>query len=395
VTGVLAPFLGDSQNVAPETTPDQGAYPPALRAILDQTADPSWNHQQPAGALAGALAAPQTPAEQTQRLQAAAQALVAARRSPTSASDLLGQVRQQTSGVNVPMLAAAGAFLQPTKTGGFGESLGNAMTTGASALQHQQQQQEQAALRAAMADDTAAYRERMADASNTRAEAYADSVQNMARYRQLMADLKASGQDQARSLAILKMQMTRDGVDEATQRAITVALIRADAQGYNTDARTGVAYDRMALDRERLEAQRAHWMRSDAAAAERARLSQLGINTRMIDSAMLAASKDIGVITGKKEPGPVIDKWLQEALRQSDNVGGDGSGGGGGAAAPAPGDAREGGERGAPGSPRGLRAATPQEDQQAAAWLQQYGDTPEKRRYLADQMRQRGVKWGP
>lgn len=390
-------FVGSDPH-DPTGSPDQGAYTPEFRQLLSRVQNPPVAAGPapaagPTGALTPALGGDPAAGMKAARMDQAMATLTAARRG-MSAADILAQTRAQQP-FNVPMMAAAGALLAPTRTGQFGESLGNALTHGASALQHQQQADEQAALRAAQMDDTAAWREQTAQAQNTRANAYADNVQNMAQHRQTMANLKAAGLDQAQRIAVMKAQLQREGYDETTQRAIITALIRADASDYRTDAQSGLGYDRLAHDRDKLEAQRAHWLRSDAAAAERARLSQLGINTRMIDSAMLAASKDIGVITGKKEPGPVIDKWLQEALRQRDNVGGDGSGGGGGAAAPAPGDAREGGERGAPGSPRGLRAATPQEDQQAAAWLQQYGDTPEKRRYLADQMRQRGVKWGP
>lgn len=382
MTGVLAPFLGDSQNVAPETTPDQGAYPPALRAILDQTADPSWNHQQPAGALAGALAAPQTPAEQTQRLQAAAQALVAARRSPTSASDLLGQVRQQTSGVNVPMLAAAGAFLQPTKTGGFGESLGNAMTTGASALQHQQQQQEQAALRAAMADDTAAYRERMADASNTRAEAYAGNVENLAKYRDLMANLKASGQDMTRSLAILRMEMTRDGVDQRTQAMIEAALIRAGASTYRTDSQTGVARDRLALDARKFEANAARWLASAEAKQREADLKQQGFKEAAIRTAMASAAKDPRLWTGKAKVDDLIAEYLK----------GHAAAGGGQGAAPTAGAAPAAAAPPPAKATPALREPSAAEQTEAQQWLKQNGDTPENRQYLNDQIKQRGLR---
>lgn len=49
---------------------------------------------------------------------------------------------------NLPMMAAAGAMLQPTRTGGFAESLGNALTAGAGEAQKQRELIENAALRA-------------------------------------------------------------------------------------------------------------------------------------------------------------------------------------------------------------------------------------------------------
>lgn len=93
---------------------------------------------------------------------------------------------------NLPLLAAAGAMLAPTRTGGFAESLGNAFSSGAATAEQQRQLQEQTALRRAQMDQNAIYRQQMAqvaqqraDTGDRRADTY-DAV-NAARVQQLQA----------------------------------------------------------------------------------------------------------------------------------------------------------------------------------------------------------------
>jgi hypothetical protein len=77
-------------------------------------------------------------------------------------------VLRASSGVN-PMLAAAGAMLAPTHTGGFSESLGNAFTAYSRAGAEERNQDEQAAQRLLQAQWQNDYRQQMAAASTSRA----------------------------------------------------------------------------------------------------------------------------------------------------------------------------------------------------------------------------------
>ena len=79
----------------------------------------------------------------------------------------------QDPGFNVPMMAMAGAMLQPTRTGGFAESLGNALGVGAAETQKQREMLENEALRLQQQDDTRAYREGMLANTANRNDSYA------------------------------------------------------------------------------------------------------------------------------------------------------------------------------------------------------------------------------
>ena len=74
---------------------------------------------------------------------------------------------------NLPQLAAAGAMLAPTRTGGFSESLGNAFSAGSQEAMKQRELIENAALRAQQQEYLANYHQQIADArtqdANTRA----------------------------------------------------------------------------------------------------------------------------------------------------------------------------------------------------------------------------------
>jgi hypothetical protein len=79
---------------------------------------------------------------------------------------------QQNGGVNLPLLAAAGALLAPTRGGGFGESLGNAMTAAVPVAQKQQAVEEQRALQAAQMDwNNALRKEQLANQTYARQQA--------------------------------------------------------------------------------------------------------------------------------------------------------------------------------------------------------------------------------
>lgn len=81
------------------------------------------------------------------------------------------------NGSNLPMLAAAGAMLRPTRTGGFAESLGNAFDAGAGAIQAQRALQENALLRAQQMEMNDQWRKAMIDVRNRHEDSYAINAQ--------------------------------------------------------------------------------------------------------------------------------------------------------------------------------------------------------------------------
>jgi hypothetical protein len=104
---------------------------------------------------------------------------------PVNNQGALQSGQQDGVNVNLPLLAAAGALLTPTRTGGFAESLGNAFTSGAGALSQQRQMEEQARLREAQQAATAAYRQDVLAINQQRANTQADT--GAARVAQLQA----------------------------------------------------------------------------------------------------------------------------------------------------------------------------------------------------------------
>ena len=84
----------------------------------------------------------------------------------------------QDPGFNVPMMAMAGAMLQPTRTGGFAESLGNALSVGAQETQRQREMLENEALRQQQQEDNRIWR--MGQLANTaqRNDFYGQGIQN-------------------------------------------------------------------------------------------------------------------------------------------------------------------------------------------------------------------------
>lgn len=131
-----------------------------------------------------------------------AQAILAAGGGPPPGAGMDNALRaaggplasQMDGATNLPLLAAAGALLKPTRTGGFAESLGGAMEAGAGALSQQRQLEENARLRAAQLADTAAWRQGMVGVNQQRAGSY----QQMADAR---TDQAAAAQERAANAA--------------------------------------------------------------------------------------------------------------------------------------------------------------------------------------------------
>lgn len=94
---------------------------------------------------------------------------------------------------NIPMLAAAGAFLKPTHSGGFSEALGNAFSAAVPEIDKQRQLAETAQLRKAQMDQTGAIWGGRLGIQGDRAETYRQSVAGRLAVQNRVADLKAAG----------------------------------------------------------------------------------------------------------------------------------------------------------------------------------------------------------
>lgn len=111
-------------------------------------------------------------------------------------------VLRASSGVN-PMIAAAGAMLSPTRTGGFSESLGNAFTAYAHGAETERSQDEQSAQRLLQAQWQNDYRQQMASAATSRAASYGTSVADKSQLIQAQSsmDMARAAMLQARAAA--------------------------------------------------------------------------------------------------------------------------------------------------------------------------------------------------
>jgi hypothetical protein len=103
---------------------------------------------------------------------------------------------QQPGAVNLPLLAAAGAMLEPTHSGGFAEALGKAFTAAVPPAEQQRSLQEQAQLRKAQMDTNAAIWGARVGVQADRANTYADSVANRFAVQSRANVLKAQGLDE-------------------------------------------------------------------------------------------------------------------------------------------------------------------------------------------------------
>lgn len=295
----------------------QGPYAPALAALVQRLNGPPRpaGPQQPRGALNAAVAPAAAPLDDT---PGAAAAGVGGQNIDPDAAAKTERIRQamailQAGGgvpserpgaVNLPLLAAAGAMLAPTRTGGFAESLGNSMTAGAGALQQQRQQDETARLREAQQADTAAWRQGMLGVNQQNANTREMSVQAKQWVAERTLVLKAQGMSDTAAYRQALIDARLAGIDSREQIAADNREARSGDVRYRTDART-------ATEEAKLEAQRARWLKSDTAKAEDQRLRRMGIDSRMINSALLAASRDIQVMTGKKSVQQAVDEWLR------------------------------------------------------------------------------------
>lgn len=273
---------------------------------------------------------------------------------------------QQAGAINVPLLAAAGALLSPTRGGGFGESLGNAATVGAKAIHDQRQQDETARLRQSQAASLADWRTGMLGVNQQNA----DTRQWVARRT---AALKAQGMSDMAAYRQASLEARYAGIDAAQERA----QLRSGDVRYTADRRAQTAQETEA-------GRQARFLASQDAKALAQELQRKGIDSRLINSAMIAASKDLQVITGKKS----LRKAVEEALQVSRDAMGTSPSGG----APAPAPARQPSGAGAPNPSIVPRAALPEEVQAAR---QAIADDPANRAIVLERFRQSNVQPPP
>ena len=114
---------------------------------------------------------------------------------------------------NLALLAAAGAMLQPTHGGTFGESLGNAVTAGASVAIEQRKQMENAALRIQQQMMNNDYHQMMGASAMSRAQSYgqnADTKSELANSQEILNQARIGNMTQIAALRALNAQTSAD-----------------------------------------------------------------------------------------------------------------------------------------------------------------------------------------
>jgi len=165
---------------------------------------------------------------------------------------------QREGATNLPMLAAAGAMLQPTHSGGFAEALGRAFSAAVPVAEQDRATYENALLRKAQMDQTALYQQGMlgvrnktADASTMRAAAYKAFSEEKARLMQggldeKTADHQAHLAQDAGKLDVLAQHYADMAANY--QRTGDQRDVSNDLRGQSLQ----LGRERIALDRERL-----------------------------------------------------------------------------------------------------------------------------------------------
>ena len=170
---------------------------------------------------------------------------------------------------NLPLLAAAGAMLKPTRTGSFSESLGNAFDAGAGAAQQQRQLQEQSLLRGQQQDmmnqwhmGMVGARQESADANMRRAQDYglktqADVAVGTARASYLQAKMNLEKSTNGRWTIVGVDTATGLPIELDTQHGTTklgdqqIGMKPAEAARSQAAAGTNAGRDQRAAERNR------------------------------------------------------------------------------------------------------------------------------------------------
>ena len=198
-------------------------------ATTSQPADTAWDvppdtPQQSQGALA--QGAPLGgPRGQVDRIQQATQRLADQQilKNAGIGTPAILDPSQQPGAVNLPLLAAAGAMLEPTHSGGFAEALGKAFTAAVPPAEQQRSLQEQAQLRKAQIDTNAAIWGARVGVQANRANTYADSVANRFAVQSRANDLKAQGLDEKTANDQANQELGQGKLDALVQHYTTTA----------------------------------------------------------------------------------------------------------------------------------------------------------------------------
>lgn len=188
---------------------DPGGWDEGYPAALGQQADAGPAPQQ-RPALSGLTQQQMQKQQQIQRMQDAQAILMAGGAMPPTQRSQV-QTFDGPGWSNLPMLAAAGAMLGPTRTGGIAESLGRGFEAGAGAAEQQRSLIENAALRQQQQEFQNSWRQQQVENTRNRNDAYFERVQ--AQNQKSIAD---AATDQARA-AYLTARAAMTGVSKPNE----------------------------------------------------------------------------------------------------------------------------------------------------------------------------------
>lgn len=263
------------------------------------TSDPANDQGSATGALANASEPDLTPDQQTQRINAGAaniQRQLATQQILRGAginTPLILDPSQAPGAANVPLLAGAGAMLQPTRSGGFSEALGNAFSAAAPAIEKQRALTETAQLRKAQMDNNAAIWGARTGVQQDRNDIYAQRVQDQATIAARVADLRQQGLDERTA--------NHQAMQELGAGKLDAYRDRTQAQTDTSDARIGLAQRNLDLRQRALDALiQQRGIQNDRAAQNAAALEV----SRMTDEQirLISANKDPMGITPPMSP---------------------------------------------------------------------------------------------
>lgn len=137
-----------------------------------------------------------------------------------NAINVLQAARGGMNGSNLPLLAAAGALLSPTRTGGFAESLGAAFNAAVPVADAQRKLEANALIHQQQMQDTAEWRKAQIGVAQTRAGAYASRTAGL-----MAKDAAQAALADARAAALANPKMTTADVKTMAFRAAYNNLI--------------------------------------------------------------------------------------------------------------------------------------------------------------------------
>lgn len=229
-----------------DPAPDSFTPPDEPTPAYDYQPAPAM-YRPPQGALSsGATQIPDTPEAKVAASQQAlanlggqqAQAIMRGRYTDPSLME---------GSTNLPLLAAAGAMLKPTHSGGFSEALGNAFSAAVPVAEQERKRRTDAQLR----DQLYGINQQRANTYGQRADIYADrvAVQNAVQTR--MAELKGNGQDDLANHRQATLELQQGKLDAYIQRTGVQErqgerrLDQGDRRADQTDQKIAQAADRM------------------------------------------------------------------------------------------------------------------------------------------------------